>query len=277
MYALAFCSILLAVAFKMNYVPLPPDSILHPIGNFVVDKFEKNQIPDFLSRAGTRLLLAKTLEFQQNLAGPEGSEQQREFLRNFTSDLRTRDIAEQTASANEQHYEVDTKFYHLVLGTHHKYSSALYPTADTDVSRALELLDEAEDRMLQLYAERARITSEDSFRVMDLGCGWGSVTLWFAARFPKCTFVGLSNSQTQREYILAEAARRGLDNVNVLTGDITKFKLPDGVEKFDRVISIEMFEHMKNYEKLLHKVSTAFLKSDGLLFVRTFFSFTCSQ
>ena len=268
---------LFAVLLKMNYVPLPPDSILHPIGNWVVDKFEKNQIPDFLSRSGTRLLLAKTLEYQQDLAGPEGSEQQREFLRNFTSDLRTRDIAEQTASANEQHYEVDTKFYHLVLGTHHKYSSALYPTADTDVSRALELLDEAEDRMLQLYAERARITSEDSFRVMDLGCGWGSVTLWFAARFPKCTFVGLSNSNTQREYILAEAARRGLDNVNVLTGDITNFKLPDGVEKFDRVISIEMFEHMKNYEKLLHKVSTTFLKSDGLLFVRTFSSFTHSQ
>ena len=267
---LGFCSILFAVLLKMDCVPLPPDFVLHPIGNWVVEKFEKNQIPDFVSRFGTRMLLAKTLEYQHNLAGPEGSENQREFLRNFTADLRTRDIAEQTSSANEQHYEVDTKFYHLVLGTHHKYSSALYPTADTDVSRALELLDEAEDRMLQLYAKRANITSESSLRVMDLGCGWGSVTLWFAARFPKSTFVGLSNSQTQREYILAEAARRGLDNVNVLTGDITLFKLPDDVEKFDRVISIEMFEHMKNYEKLLHKVSNAFLKRDGLLFVHIF-------
>ena len=111
---LRFCSILFAVLLKMDCVPLPPDFVLHPIGNWVVEKFEKNQIPDFVSRFGTRMLLAKTLEYQHNLAGPEGSENQREFLRNFTADLRTRDIAEQTSSANEQHYEVDTKFYHLV-------------------------------------------------------------------------------------------------------------------------------------------------------------------
>merc|ERR1711871_1248529 len=115
----------------------------------------------------------------------------------------------------------DTQFYNLVLGKHRKYSSALYPSADTPVESALDLLDEAEDRMLRLYAERAKITQNDSFRVMDLGCGWGSVTLWFAEHFPKCEFVGVSNSRTQRTYILAEAKKRGLDNVEVITGDIT--------------------------------------------------------
>ena len=159
---------------------------------------------------------------------------------------------------------------HDYLGKHRKYSSALYPTATTDVSQALDLLDEAEERMLHLYAQRARITTDDSFRIMDLGCGWGSVTLWFAAKFPKSTFVGLSNSKTQREYILSEAAKRGLTNVDVMTGDITKYQLPDNVEQFDRVISIEMFEHMKNYEMLLNKVSKSFLKPGGLLFVHIF-------
>ena len=177
--------ILLGITFQMNLLPLPPNFILHPVGNWVLEKFEKNQIPDVISRFGTRLLLSKTLEYDRAVEGPHGSEKQREFLRAFSADLRSRGIAELTSTANEQHYEVDTKFYNLVLGKHRKYSSALYPIADIDdVSRALELLDEAEDRMLQLYATRAQITADDSFRVMDLGCGWGSVTLWFAAKFP---------------------------------------------------------------------------------------------
>jgi cyclopropane-fatty-acyl-phospholipid synthase len=123
--------------------------------------------------------------------------------------------------------------------------------------------------MLELYAQRAQITDESVLRVMDLGCGWGSVTLWFAQRFPKCTFVGLSNSKTQREYILSTAKARGLKNVDVITGDIALLTLPETVQPFDRVISIEMMEHMKNYQKLLHKVST-FLKPNGLLFVHIF-------
>ena len=265
-------SILIALLIKQEIIPmpLPPAFIVRPVGSWVLQKFEENKIPDFISRFGTRLLLAKGLADDYELSGPEGSEQQREYLQSFSADLRSRGIAELTATANEQHYEVDTRFYNLVLGKHRKYSSALYPSADTDVSHALDLLDEAEDRMLHLYAQRARITSEDSFRVMDLGCGWGSVTLWFASKFPKCTFVGLSNSNTQREFIMGEAARRGLTNVDVLTGDITKYQLPSSVDKFDRVISIEMFEHMKNYEKLLNKVSSSFLKPKGYLFVHIF-------
>lgn len=246
------------------------DAVVTPVGRFGIAQFEKNRLPDWLSRWGTRVFLQKGIEEDLALAGPDGSESQSEFFRGFVADLKARPIAEQTKAANEQHYEVDTRFYDLVLGKHRKYSSALYPSADTPVESALELLDEAEDRMLRLYAERARITPRDAFRVMDLGCGWGSVTLWFAEHFPKCEFVGVSNSRTQRKHILSEAKKRGLTNVDVITGDITTFTLPDGVAKFDRVISIEMMEHMKNYEKLLGKISRNFLQPDGLLFVHIF-------
>ena len=270
-----------AVAYVLSGSPAMPslssvlpaalvEAIVTPVGHFGIAQFEKNRLPDWLSRWGTRIFLQKGLEEDMALVGPDGSEAQRDFMRSFVADLKSRPIAEQTKAANEQHYEVDTQFYNLVLGKHRKYSSALYPSPDTPVESALDLLDEAEDRMLRLYAERAKITTSDSFRVMDLGCGWGSVTLWFAEHFPKCEFVGVSNSRTQREYILGEAKKRGLTNVDVITGDITTFTLPDGVAKFDRVISIEMMEHMKNYEKLLEKISHNFLLPDGLLFVHIF-------
>ena len=165
---------------------------------------------------------------------------------------------------------MDTEFYNLVLGKHHKYSCALYPSKDTPVSQAAELLDDAEVAMLELYAERAQITPNANLRVMDLGCGWGSVTLWFAKRFPNSTFVGLSNSKTQREYILGQAKAQGLTNVDVITGDISVLTLDDSL-LFDRVISIEMFEHMKNYDLLLKKVSGVMAK-DALLFVHIFVS-----
>lgn len=108
----------------------------------------------------------------------------------------------------------------------------MYPSADTPPGRALELLDEAEERMLRLYAERARITTSDRFRIMDLGCGWGSATLWLAKNFPNSEIVGLSNSRTQREYILTEAKKRGLTNVDVLTGDIDVFELPQDLTRY---------------------------------------------
>lgn len=270
----AFTTVIVAYLASLFYNDggfFVPETLVEPVASFGIQQFEMGRFPDWLSRFGTRILLRVRL--QENLeaaGGPDGTESHREYVRNFIADLKSRPIAEQTAAANEQHYEVDTRFYNLVLGKHRKYSSALYPSADTPVSSALDLLDEAEDRMLRVYAERARITEHDEFRVMDLGCGWGSVTLWFAKRFPKCQFVGVSNSKTQREYILGEAKKRGLTNVDVITGDISELTLPDGVAKFDRVISIEMMEHMKNYEKLLGKISNNFLKPKGLLFVHIF-------
>ena len=121
-------------------------------------------------------------------------------LRRFIADLKSRPIAQQTAEANEQHYEVDTRFYNLVLGKHRKYSSALYPDpANMPVEEALAGLDDAESAMLEVYAKRAQIKrGGEKLRVLDLGCGWGSVTLWFAANFPQIDVVGFSNSRTQR-------------------------------------------------------------------------------
>lgn len=228
-------------------------------------------MPDPVLRFAVKYELGATHRMNmREISGPEGSEREQEYLREFIKDLKTRAIAEQTAAANEQHYEVDTRFYNLVLGKHRKYSSALYPE-NTPRSQALDLLADAEAAMLSLYAERAQIRKGGKLRVLDLGCGWGSVTLWFAENFPSCEFVGFSNSKTQRKYILGEAKKRGLNNVQVITGDISKYEMPEETRGFDRVISIEMFEHMKNYEKLLEKVSQ-FLNPGGKLFVHIFVS-----
>lgn len=257
-------------------------AVYKPLVKMGIDLFEENKLPDVVTRFGMRLMLQAKLDEllllqapkleQRNLRDSHG-DSLRAYKSAFVADLKNRGIAEFTKDANEQHYEVDTRFYNLVLGTRHKYSSALYPD-NTPVEKALDLLDEAEVRMLELYAERAQITNNcaagANLRLMDLGCGWGSVSLWFAERFPQCLqVVGLSNSATQREYIMATAKARGLTNVNVITADITTYQLAPEIEKFDRVISIEMFEHMKNYKKLLNKVSS-FLKPDGLLFVHIF-------
>lgn len=224
-------------------------------------------LPDFINRWGCRKLIGGKEK------GHTGDDGLLATKKAFIDDLKKRPIAEQTEAANEQHYEVDTRFFNLVLGKHQKYSSALYPE-NVHVNQAAEYLDEAEVRMLELYASRAKITKNDSFRIMDVGCGWGSVTLWFAENFPKCSIVGFSNSNTQREFIMGEAKKRGLLNVNVLTGDISTVDFSKNsslVGSFDRLISIEMFEHMKNYGRLLKKISVL-LKPEGYLFVHIFVS-----
>ena len=224
-------------------------------------------LPDFINRWGCRKLIGGR---EEEHVGADGLLATKKA---FVDDLKKRPIAEQTAVANEQHYEVDTRFFNLVLGKRQKYSAALYPE-NTTVRQAAEYLDEAEIRMLEVYASRAKIAKDDSFRIMDVGCGWGSVTLWFAETFPKCTVVGFSNSNTQREYIMDEAKKRGLLNVNILTGDISTVDFANNsslVGSFDRLISIEMFEHMKNYGRLLKKLSVL-LKPEGYLFVHIFVS-----
>jgi len=257
--------VVLLAALVGRFLPL----LFRPLEGSAIRMFEQGLIPDWLSRFGMRYLLQQRLDQQAVDCGPEGSETERTCISTFIDDLKSRQIAEQTSSANEQHYEVPTEFYNLVLGQRHKYSCALYPE-DTLRSQALQRLDSAEIAMLRLYAERAQIASSARLRVLDLGCGWGSVTLWFAENFPNCQFVGFSNSRTQREYILGQAKARGLTNIDVITGDINLVSsLPGGIAGFDRVISIEMFEHMKNYQKLLRKVS-GFMNPGGLLFVHIF-------
>jgi cyclopropane-fatty-acyl-phospholipid synthase len=209
---------------------------------------EKDIVPDGLIRAGIRRLLAQRIR----------EESTRYHGASYVADLKLRAIAENTRDANEQHYEVPTAFYQRCLGPHLKYSSCLYPTGQ-------ETLGEAEAHMLDLYVERARISNGHD--ILELGCGWGSLSLYLAERFPESRVTGVSNSRTQRDYIHAEASKRGITNLQILTADMNNFDLPDGL--YDRVVSIEMFEHMKNYQHLLANISR-WLKPEGLLFVHIF-------
>ena len=209
---------------------------------------EKNLLPDWLVRRGIRRLLAARLR----------DEAARYDRTRYVADLKTRPLAEQTAAANTQHYEVPTRFYQLCLGRRLKYSSGLYPSG-------AETLDQAEEAMLSLYVERARLADGQS--ILELGCGWGSLALFNAEKFPHARITAVSNSRTQKEFIDAEAARRGLANLRVVTCDINALELTPA--QFDRVVSVEMFEHLKNYQRLFANIAR-WLKPDGLLFVHLF-------
>jgi cyclopropane-fatty-acyl-phospholipid synthase len=209
---------------------------------------EKNLLPDWLVRVGIRRLLAQRIR----------EEEARYDRAAYVADLKTRALAEQTAAANEQHYEVPTPFYQYCLGKRLKYSGCLYPTGQ-------ETLDEAEERMLALYAERAQL--EDGQHILELGCGWGSLCLYNAERFPNAHITAISNSRTQKEHIDTEARRRGLGNLRIITCDINAFDIAPA--QFDRVVSVEMFEHLKNYELLFRNIAR-WLKPGGLLFTHIF-------
>jgi cyclopropane-fatty-acyl-phospholipid synthase len=175
----------------------------------------------------------------------------------FVAGLRTMPVALHTDLANQQHYEVPPAFFELVLGPRRKYSCSLFSEGVTDLA-------EAEEHMLALTAQRAGVASGQ--RILDLGCGWGSFSLWAAERYPTARLVAVSNSRDQGAFIRAEADRRGLTNLEVLTADVNGF-VPEGT--FDRVISIEMFEHLKNYGEILERVAR-WLAPDGRLFVHIF-------
>ena len=224
----------------------------------VIDLCERGLIPDRLTRMGMRALMAKRLSDE---ADDDGETRSRNFNR-FIADLRASPIAIETKAANEQHYEVPAEFFHRHLGPRLKYSCCLYPAGN-------ETLEDAEELMLTHYVERAGVG--EGMRILDLGCGWGSLSLYLAERFRRSQVVGLSNSNGQREFIMRCAAERGLDNLTILTGNIAEFEMPEEIlgEGFDRVLSIEMFEHMKNYGLLLGKVSR-WMNADARLFVHIF-------
>jgi len=209
---------------------------------------EKNLLPDRLIRIGIRRLLAQRLREESPGYDRAG----------YVADLKTRALAEQTQAANEQHYEVATPFYQYCLGRNLKYSACLYATGQ-------ETLDQAEDAMLALYAERAQLA--DGQHILELGCGWGSLCLYNARRFPNAKITAVSNSRTQKEYIDTEARKHGLHNLRVITCDINAFDITPG--QFDRVVSVEMFEHLKNYELLFRNIAR-WLKPGGLLFTHIF-------
>jgi cyclopropane-fatty-acyl-phospholipid synthase len=202
-------------------------------------------IPEPLLRLGIRANLAARLRRER----AKGEEEHAAFL----AGLRHAPIAPVPEKANEQHYEVPPEFFELVLGPHMKYSSCYWPSG-------VETLGGAEEAMLALTCERARI--EDGQRILDLGCGWGSFTLYAADRFPGARITAVSNSRLQREWIESRAPA----NVEVITADVNELVLD---RRFDRVVSVEMFEHMRNYEALMARVA-GMLEADGLLFVHLF-------
>ncbi len=219
----------------------------------LIDLAERGLIPDTLLRYGIRRMCAQRLREEH----ADDAVAAWERFRRLRDELRLSPLAIETEAANRQHYEVPARFFELCLGKRLKYSSCYYATGS-------ESLDAAEEAMLALYAERAMLA--DGQRILELGCGWGSLTLCMAERFPSARITGVSNSRSQREHILAQAEQRGLSNVDIITCDVNQLELD---KRFDRVVSIEMFEHMRNYAGLLSKVSR-WLKDDGRLFVHIF-------
>ena len=211
---------------------------------------ENGLVPDFPIKLAIRGLI------RQRLRDIEPQDERDPNLV-FTEQLAKASIAEYTDAANDQHYEVPAEFFKLALGKQLKYSSCYYDNGAAN-------LDQAEEDMLSLYGDRAQL--KDGQNILDLGCGWGSFSLWAAERFPNSQIYGVSNSKSQRLYITREANRRGLKNVSIITADMNSFQIS---HSFDRIISIEMFEHMRNYEQLFAKVN-GWLKDDGLAFIHVF-------
>lgn len=225
-----------------------------PMADRLIDLAEQGKLPDFLVRFGIRRLCLKRLE-QEYIHDPE--KQQARFQA-LIEELRKSPIAIETDTANEQHYEVPTEFYLKSLGKRLKYSCAYYPSSNSS-------LDEAEEAMLALYGERAELSDRQS--ILELGCGWGSLTLWMAENYPNANITAVSNSATQKQHIDQQCQARGLANVTVITEDVNNLEL--NADQFDRAISIEMFEHMRNYKTLFARISN-WVKPDGKLFVHIF-------
>ena len=203
-------------------------------------------VPDALLRLGVRIALRRRLRGLERADSPERP-----------PGLRYGPVAVETEAANRQHYEVPTAFFRLVLGPRLKYSSGYWPNGNSTLAQA-------EDAMLELTARRAQLA--DGQRVLDLGSGWGSFSLWAAERYPSASFTAMSNSRTQRDFISARAAELGLFNVQVAAGNAAALELPG---RFDRVVSVEMLEHVRNHGPLLTQLADA-LAPGGRIFVHVF-------
>jgi cyclopropane-fatty-acyl-phospholipid synthase len=213
---------------------------------------ERGLVPLPLVRHGIRRLLDERLSEERARHAQRG-----ERLAEWAEEMRSSPIALVPDKANEQHYELPPAFFELVLGPRLKYSSAYY-------SHASRTLAHAEEEMLALTTMRAELS--DGQEILELGCGWGSLTLWMAERFPRSRILAVSNSAPQREFVLARARERGLGNVAVVTCDMNRF---ESERRFDRIVSVEMFEHMRNWEALLARAA-GWLRPEGRLFLHVF-------
>lgn len=210
---------------------------------------ENGLLPSWLIRYGIRNLVRQRLTSET-----EDFESKKQ---NLIDELRSSPMAVETEAANQQHYEVPAAFYQIALGKRLKYSCCYWPA---DVAN----LDEAEVASLKQVCERAQIV--DGQKILELGCGWGSFSLWAAEHYPNSSIVSVSNSSGQRKYIMDQAHQRGLTNLNVITADMNEFST---YEKFDRVVSVEMFEHMRNYQQLFERIYQ-WLNPGAKMFVHVF-------
>lgn len=213
-----------------------------------IHALQDQPMPDFVTRPAICMLVSNA---RKRLNASSASEA------DFARAMSERPVAERADAANAQHYELPPEFFRLILGPRLKYSSCLYRTG-------FESLGEAEEIALGETCVHADV--RDGQAILELGCGWGSLSLWMAERMPNARIVAVSNSASQRSHIEAQAARRRLTNLTVITADMNDFAIDD---RFDRIVSVEMFEHMANWRALLTRAK-AWLKPDGRMFLHVF-------
>jgi cyclopropane-fatty-acyl-phospholipid synthase len=219
-----------------------------------IEAVEQGLVPDALTRMAIRRLCRERLRESRNEPGGELDASRSAFLKS----LRSGPIALVPELANQQHYELPPEFFAAALGPRRKYSCCYFPSDSTT-------LPEAEEAALALTCERAEIA--DGQEILELGCGWGSLSLWMAEHFPNSRIMAVSNSAPQRHFIEAEMLSRGLKNLRVITRDMNGFAPVE--QTFDRVVSVEMFEHMRNYDCLLRRIAS-WLRPEGKLFIHIF-------
>ena len=214
---------------------------------------ERDLVPDFLIRSQIRRLLMQRLR-EEDKGSPEA---QQAHLMKLIVQMKASPIAIETDAANSQHYELAARFYQLCLGKHLKYSCALWDAGCAS-------LDDAEEAMLKLTCERASLHDGES--ILELGCGWGSLSLFMAKRFPNSRIVAVSNSRSQKAFIDGQARERGISNLEIVTANLNTFTIE---LRFDRVLSVEMFEHMHNYQRLMANIAS-WMNAGATLFVHIF-------
>ncbi len=224
------------------------------VSQLAFDLTEQGMVPDAVTRRGIRLLLKQRLR-EIKTQDPEHTAQ---LCRAFLSEMETAPIAVATEKANEQHYELPAEFFQKVLGPQLKYSCSYWPSDVSDIA-------EAEKASLAVTCSRAQLV--DGLDILELGCGWGALTLWMAEQYPGSRITAVSNSDSQRIFIEDQAKRLKIRNVDVITADMNILNLE--AERFDRVVSVEMFEHMRNWAALYERVAD-WLKPGGMFFKHIF-------